>query len=220
MKQLADDVFQLQLTPRNGINAFLLGDVLVDAGMPGSAKKILKSLSERSVSTHVLTHAHLDHIGGSPTVCRELGIPMWCGAADAEAARSGQPVVADTRAKSLVGRFGKFAAAEVARELREGDPVGPGFIVLDTPGHSPGHISLWRESDRTLVCGDVFNTMNLLTTVRGLHEPPTIFTPDVARNRASERRVAELEPALMLVGHGPPWRDPAAIKAFTARLSA
>jgi glyoxylase-like metal-dependent hydrolase (beta-lactamase superfamily II) len=79
--------------------------------------------------------------------------------------------------------------------------------VLETPGHSAGHVSFWRESDRTLICGDVVNGMNLLTTIPGLHEPVGIFTPDPERNRESAKRLGELEPALVCVGHGPPWRD-------------
>jgi glyoxylase-like metal-dependent hydrolase (beta-lactamase superfamily II) len=89
----------------------------------------------------------------------------------------------------------------VTRRLREGDDVN-GFIVLDVPGHTPGHIALWRESDRTLICGDVF-----FGTPR-LGPPPTFLTVDPRRNRESMLRLAELRPALVLFGHGPPLRDP------------
>ena len=92
--------------------------------------------------------------------------------------------------------------------------------MLDTPGHSDGHVAFWRESDRTLVLGDVFFNMHLVTTVPGLHEPPRIFTRDPQRNRDSARRLAALEPELALFGHGPPLRDPAALKAFTEAFEA
>ena len=78
--------------------------------------------------------------------------------------------------------YGGSPKVEPARELREGDEVG-GFVVLDTPGHSTGHISFWRESDRTLVCGDVFFDMNILTTAPGLRQPPTLFNFDTRRTR-------------------------------------
>src|SRR5947209_11372512 len=104
-----------------------------------------------------------------------------------------------------------------ARRLAEGDTVA-GFTVLDTPGHSPGHLSLWRESDRTLICGDVFTNMDTVTGLPGLHEPKTFFTPDPARNRESMRRLAALEPALACFGHGRPLRDPAKLQAFVAKL--
>ena len=92
--------------------------------------------------------------------------------------------------------------------------------MLETPGHSDGHVAFWRESDRTLVLGDVFFNMHVVTTARGLREPPRIFTRDPRRNRESARRLAALEPELALFGHGPPLRDPAALKAFVAELEA
>ena len=64
----------------------------------------------------------------------------------------------------------------VARALHEGDEVA-GFIVLETPGHSAGHVSYWRESDRVLIVGDVFGNMNFITGIPGLNPPPDIFTP-------------------------------------------
>jgi glyoxylase-like metal-dependent hydrolase (beta-lactamase superfamily II) len=119
-----------------------------------------------------------------------------------------------------VARFGGFEAVGVARSLREGDDLGHGFTVLETPGHSDGHVAFWRERDRTLVLGDVFLNLNVVTTVPGLHEPPRILTRDPRRNRESARRLAALEPELALFGHGPPLRDPAALTAFVAGFEA
>ncbi len=217
MQEIAPGVFQIALTPRNGINTYVIGDVLVDTGMKGSAKKILKEVEGRDVSAVALTHAHVDHAGGAKRVTEALGVPYWAGAADAEAASTGTAVVAKPWMEH--GNVANFDGVPVTRELREGDEVA-GFQVLDTPGHSAGHVSYWRESDRVLICGDVFNTMNLLTTKVGLHQPPGLFTPDPAANRRAMRRLAELEPAVMCVGHGPPWRDAAALRAFTAKLPA
>jgi glyoxylase-like metal-dependent hydrolase (beta-lactamase superfamily II) len=146
-------------------------------------------------------------------VCDALGVPAWCGAGDAAAVRAGKPVAA-----SPVQALFRWKPLDVARELREGDELGPGFTVLDVPGHSPGHIALWREQDRTLICGDVFLNLNFYTTRDGLHEPPGLFTVDMARNRQSARRLAELEPQLVLFGHGQPLRDPGTLKAFTDSL--
>lgn len=210
---VADDVFQLALLPRGGINAYLVGDVLVDAGLPLHAGRIVKALADRRVVTHVITHAHGDHVGGSKSVSDTLGVPAWCGAGDAEAVRAGKPVAA-SRVQSLFG----WKPVDVARELREGDEVGPGFTVLDAPGHSPGQIVLWRERDSTLVCGDVFLNLNFYTTVPGLNEPPRAFTVDPARNREAARRLADLEPELVLFGHGKPLRDPAKLAAFARSL--
>jgi hydroxyacylglutathione hydrolase len=71
-----------------------------------------------------------------------------------------------------------------------------------------------------LICGDVFFNMHLLTTVPGLRQPPTLFTPDPAMNRDSERKVARLEPRVAAFGHGPVIEDDTAAKlsGFVARL--
>jgi glyoxylase-like metal-dependent hydrolase (beta-lactamase superfamily II) len=95
-----------------------------------------------------------------------------------------------------------------------------GFTVLETPGHSPGHVSFWRESDRTLIAGDVLGNMHFITAMPGLHLPPDVFTPDPARNRASARQLAELRPALACFGHGAPLRDPGRLAEFVAKLPA
>ena len=218
MNEVADGVWQIAVTPRNGVNTYLLGDVIVDAGYASSGKKVVKALQGRTVAAHAITHAHPDHVGGSAHVCGELGVPFWCPAGDAPAARAGASVPAESRLKPLLDRGRSFDALEVARELNEGDDVA-GFTVLDVPGHSPGHVAFWRESDRVLVAGDVWFNLSLLTFRYGLREPPKPFTVDPARNRESMRRLAELEPSVACFGHGPPVTDAAAkLRAFVAKL--
>jgi len=211
---IADDVWQLPLTPRNAINAYLIGDVLVDTGIKESADKLATMLDGRQVSAIVLTHAHVDHAGAMKRLADRLGVPVWCGERDREAAETGRVVLAPAfrrpRLNALVGATAGFERAPVARTLAEGDSLAAGFTVLDTPGHSPGHVSFWREADRTLICGDVFFNMHLLTTIPGLRQPPHLFTTDPAENRRSERRLAGLEPATVGFGHGPVLRDGAA----------
>jgi hydroxyacylglutathione hydrolase len=205
VKLIADDVYLLRGFPPNAINVYLVGDVLVDAATRHAGRRILRQIEGREVTAHALTHAHADHQGASHEICQKLGIPFWVGENDAEPAETGD--VVSRQPKHPLNRLvGAVWPGPVARRLSEGDEVA-GFAVLDTPGHSAGHVSLWRESDRTLICGDVLNGMNLLTSMRGLHEPPSFFTPDPARNRESAKRLGELEPALVCFGHGPPWRD-------------
>jgi hydroxyacylglutathione hydrolase len=201
MRTLADGVHQLEGFPPNTINVYLLGDVLVDAGTPAAKKRILAELAGRDVRTHLVTHAHPDHFGSSHAVCEELEIGLWAGAADAEAVETGTPTPAEGRLPGLLAKMKMPPGHPVARRLNEGDSVAD-FTVLDVPGHSPGHIALWRESDRTLICGDVFFNLP------NLRPPPRPLTFDPARNRESMRRLAELRPALTLFGHGPPLRDP------------
>jgi len=222
MKELAPGLFQLKGFPPQGINVYLMGDVLVDAATKRAGRRILGQLKGRPVTAHALTHAHPDHQGASHEVCTALGIPFWVGERDADAAedprliRERQP---KTQLNGVINRFWTGPGHPVDRRLREGDTVA-GFTVLDVPGHSAGHVAYWRESDRVLVLGDVLNNMNILTGRRGLYEPKRLFTPDPERNRESIRRVAALGPELACFGHGPPLRDPAALAEFAAGLPA
>jgi hydroxyacylglutathione hydrolase len=219
VKLIADEVYLLRGFPPNAINVYLAGDVLVDAATRHAGRRILRQLEGREVTAHALTHAHADHQGASHEICEKLGIPFWVGAADVEPAETGDVMARqpDLWLNKLIGKVWPGPGHPVARQLREGDEVA-GFTVLDTPGHSAGHVSLWRESDRTLICGDVLNGMNLATSTRGLHEPPAFFTPDPARNRESAKRLGELEPALVCFGHGPPWRDTGKFVEFCRAL--
>ena len=218
MHEIADGVWQLPLAPRNAVNVYLLGDVLVDAGTAGMGKKLPERLSGRAIAAHAVTHAHPDHVGGSKRVLDTFEVPFWAPAGDADACEAGHAVAAESKLKPLIARGGGFPAVPVTRRLHEGDDVA-GFTVLDTPGHSRGHVSFWREADRVLICGDVFFNMHLLTLRPGLREPPGPLTIDPERNRASERRLAELEPAVVGFGHGPPLTDGAAerLSAFVRR---
>ena len=209
MKQVADGVWQLSGFPPHAINVYLVEDVLVDAGTRQAGRRILRQLKGVDVSAHAITHAHPDHQGSSKEVCETLGIPFWVGEQDADAAERPE-LIAERQPDHPVAQF--FARTlsgpgrRVDRKLREGDEVA-GFTALHTPGHSAGHMIFWRESDRVLVAGDVVGSQHFLTGIRGMHEPPPFLSPDPARNRDSARRLAALEPALTLFGHGPPLRD-------------
>jgi hydroxyacylglutathione hydrolase len=207
MREIAPDVFHLPVLPRDAVNTYLVGDVLVDTGIRTSSGKIKEAIGDREIRAIALTHAHGDHGGSARKLAHEWGVPVWVGAADREAAETGKVVAKspyDKPGLSLIaGAMGNMPSVSIARDLREGDELAAEFTVLDTPGHSPGHVSFWRESDRVLLCADVFFNMHLLTTVPGLRQPPGPFTVDPALNRRSERRVAELEPAVAGFGHGP-----------------
>jgi glyoxylase-like metal-dependent hydrolase (beta-lactamase superfamily II) len=220
MRELAADVLMLRGMPPNAINVYLLGDVLLDAATRQGERRIMRQIAARRLSAHALTHAHADHQGSSHAICERLGIPLWCGQGDVPAMETPGGVAGSsppTWATFVPRHFWVGPPHPVARALVEGDQVA-GFTVLETPGHSPGHVAYWRESDRVLILGDVLNNMNLLTGIPGLHEPPAAFTPDPPRNRASARRLGELRPRLVCFGHGPPLRDPGKLADFIAQL--
>lgn len=216
MNELADGVWQLKGRPENGLNVYLLGDVLVDSGLGFNQANVLQQLQGRDVAAHALTHAHFDHYGASHGVCAALGVPLWVGEHDASAVEVGKQI---GRIPGAGMRLLPAAKRHpVARRLREGDEVA-GFKVLFTPGHSPGHVAYWRESDRVLVCGDVMWGMNPFTGQRGVREPFPVLSPDPKLNRESARRLAALEPELVAFGHGPPLRDAAAFASAVDRLA-
>jgi glyoxylase-like metal-dependent hydrolase (beta-lactamase superfamily II) len=195
-------------------------DVLVDAATRHQAGSILKQLRGHPVSAHALTHAHPDHQGATHEVCTKLGIPLACGEGDVEAMEIEGEIVRRQPPHPINRFFYKVMAGpphKVDRVLREGDEIA-GFRVLEVPGHSAGHVAFWRESDRVLIAGDVFNNADPFTLLPGVREPKKFFTPDPARNRESMRRLAALEPALMVVGHGPPLRDPTKLAQLIAKL--
>lgn len=225
LREVADGVTLVTALPRYAINAYVIahpdGDVLVDAMTRFDAPLLLRALRRRRIAAHVVTHAHPDHVGATHAVASRLGIPVWCH-------REDRPAVEDTglivrrQPDALINRV--FARTmlgpghPVARELEEGAEVA-GFTVLFTPGHSAGHIALWRASDGVLIAGDVLNNQHpLLGFPRGLRLPLEVFTPDPARNRESARRLAELPVRTVLLGHGPPETDGARFRAFCAAL--
>jgi hydroxyacylglutathione hydrolase len=220
MKQLADDVFVFEGFPPYAINAYLLGDVLVDAGTRFAAKRLLRRLRGRKVSLHAITHAHPDHQGSSHAICDRLDLPLWCGEADAYAMETPGEIMSRMPGhwlSSTVGRQWMGPPHPVARRLREGDQVGS-FTVIETPGHTVGHISFWREADRVLVLGDVLSHINIYTGWVMLREPERFFTIDPTQNRRSARRLLELEPKVICFGHGPPLRDTQRFIDYVQRL--
>ncbi len=222
MKQLAEDVHMLKGWPPNAINVYVIGDVLIDAATRQGEKRIMRQIAGRTIDAHALTHAHPDHQGSSHAVCEQLGIPLWCGQGDVPAMETPGAITnpkAPGWLNRVQARFWIGPPHPVARVLSEGDEVA-GFTVLETPGHSAGHVSFWRESDRVLIVGDVLGNMHFITGVPGLHTPPDMFSPDPARNRESARRLAELKPALACFGHGAPLRDPDKFARFVAKLPA
>jgi len=143
MRTLAVGVHQLKGTPPNAINVYLVGDVLVDAGTPAAKRRILRQLAGREVRAHLVTHAHADHFGSSHAVCEALGVPLWTGAHDADDIERATPQLPPKGIGGVLMKSKPPPAHPVARRLREGDDIGYGFVVLDAPGHTLGHIALW-----------------------------------------------------------------------------
>ncbi|CAN5330478.1 MBL fold metallo-hydrolase [soil metagenome] len=206
MNLIAKDVYQISVMPRNSINTYLIEDFIIDAGIRSSAKTILKCIKNITVSTHVLTHAHADHQGSSKVICETLNIPLWCSEKEKHQAETGNATKEYPKQNHIITKFQKkFWAGEgykVSKTIKENDLLGD-FRVVETPGHSSGHLSFFREKDGLLIVGDTLVNMNLLTTIVGLHEPPSLFTLDRETNIKSIKKLASLNPKILCFGHGP-----------------
>ncbi|HUR96020.1 MAG TPA: MBL fold metallo-hydrolase [Gemmatimonadales bacterium] len=205
------------------------GWVLIDAGIPGPgvADRIIQAAAERfgpdaRPSAIVLTHGHFDHVGtlralaehwDAPVYAHRLELPYLTGR---RAYLPPDPTVGGGAMSLLSPLYprGPFRFEDRVAEL-PGDgtvPGMPGWQWIHTPGHSPGHISLFREDDRALIAGDAFVTTRQESVIGvaawqpRVHRPPAYFTPDWAAARDSVRRLAALEPELAATGHGPPMR--------------
>jgi len=210
MKRLADGVWHINTVAMpNAINAYVLDGVLVDAGGRRSGRRIIRALDGHDISAHAITHAHPDHQGASDELCTKLGVPYLVGERDVDAAED-PSLIRKRQPGHPVARFydSLFTGPgrKVDRALREGEEVA-GFAVIDVPGHSAGHVAFWRPADGILVAGDVLTNLNIWTGIPGLHEPMPYLTPDPVENRRSARKLAQLEPKLVVFGHGPPLRD-------------
>jgi glyoxylase-like metal-dependent hydrolase (beta-lactamase superfamily II) len=217
MQQIADGLWQLAGWPQDMINIYLMGDVLVDAGTRWARRRILRQIEGRPLSMLALTHCHPDHQGAAKYLRERLGIPLACPEADVPAMEGRAPMVPGSRLLRFISRFLAGPACPVDRVLRDGDEVA-GFRVVHTPGHTPGHVVYFRESDRVAVAGDVLANIHFITWKPGLRQPPRPFSADAALNRQSIRKLAALRPSVTCFGHGPPLRDPEALEKFAARL--
>jgi hydroxyacylglutathione hydrolase len=204
--------------PGRSLNVYLLGDVVVDAGVRWSRRCLARQLAGRRLAAHLLTHAHFDHAGCSAWLCHTFNLPLWCGAGDAAAIASGR---VDTHGSPLVNRLqhrlAPVAAHPVSRALREGEVVA-GFEVLEVPGHSPGALAFWRQRDQVLVCGDVVANFGLHSTRPRLVLAPAALSSDYQQNRRSAARLAGLRPRLACFGHGFAVADPGRFAAAIHRL--
>jgi hydroxyacylglutathione hydrolase len=218
LHQLAPGLALARGGPGRTLNIYLLGDVVLDAGVRWSRRRLARQLAGRQLSAHLLTHAHFDHAGCSAWLCHTFNLPLWCGAGDAAAIASGR---VDSHGSPLANRLQRalapVTAHPVSRTLGEGDLVA-GFEVLEVPGHSPGALAFWREGDRVLVCGDVVANFGLRPARPRLVLAPAALSSDYQQNLRSARRLAGLRPRLACFGHGFAVTDPGRFAAALDQL--
>jgi glyoxylase-like metal-dependent hydrolase (beta-lactamase superfamily II) len=199
--------------------------VLIDAGLPGSTSRIARAAEEwigpwARPGAIILTHGHFDHVGSVRELAHRWDVPVYAHALELPylTGRSPYPPPDPTvggGAMSALSRFYPRGPIDLGGRVHplpeDGSIPGmPEWRWIHTPGHTPGHISLFRGLDRTLIAGDAFVTTRqesaiaALTQRPELHGPPAYFTQDWKAARRSVERLAELEPLRVATGHGPP----------------
>lgn len=206
---VTQNVWRIPLIQPDLLNVYIAKGVLIDSGGRLARGRLLPFLAEWNLSAHALTHAHPDHQGCSHAVCERFGIPLLCGQGDRGAQETGRFEELMPQDGAVVTRLSRLLsgpAHPVSRSLRDGDEIG-GLRVIETPGHTPGHISFWGEDDRVLILGDTLFHRNPVTLRKGLAEPFRFATFNRESNLASARKAAALEPGVVCFGHGAPLMD-------------
>ncbi len=218
MKRLAPGVWRLKEFPGPTINVYLAENVLIDAGRRWDRRRIFAELEGVEIAELALTHVHPDHQGCAKWVCEAREVPLACHADDVDAMEGRAPVGSgDHLIPRIYDRIWTGPPHKVDRVLSEGDQVA-GFRVVHAPGHAPGEVIFFRDSDRVAICGDVVRNMSYLTAMPGVRQPPDEMTYDPAENRRSIGKLAALEPSLILPGHGPAITDMDEFTRFVAAL--
>lgn len=212
-------------------NVVFLGDVgardgdwiLVDAGMPNSAPAILdmaKELFDSRPAYILLTHGHFDHVGALIPLVHHYDVPVYAhprelpyltGQRDYPAP---DPMVGGglmSFISPMYPRHGLDLGDTVLSLPERGPlPLFSDWTIVETPGHTEGHISLFRSRDGALIAGDAITTVKqesvyaVITQRETLHGPPAYFTTDWNAAKQSVQRLQALQPKWVVTGHGRP----------------
>jgi len=201
--------------------------VLVDTGVYGSAPKIRKAAEELLGQNNrpqaiLLTHGHFDHIGAVKELAEAWDVPVYVHPLELPylTGQSSYPPP-DPSVGGGAMAYMSFLYPKKPINIKhlvallppDGSIPGlPGWRWIHTPGHSPGHVSFFREEDRVLLAGDAFTTRDaesalaVMTEKREVHGPPAYFTPDWGSAHHSIELLSNLSPEVAATGHGKPMR--------------
>jgi glyoxylase-like metal-dependent hydrolase (beta-lactamase superfamily II) len=195
----------VQLTRLRFVNAFLVreddGFTLVDTTMGGAADALIAAAGQAggAIRRVALTHGHGDHVGSLDALKRTLGVEVLMPELDARI-HAGE----DVTGGKPKGSWPKLETVPDVR-LNGGDRVGS-LEVVASPGHSPGHVAFLDTRDRTLIAGDTYTSYGRVEVSNHFYwrfPLAAMATNDGAQDAESARALRALDPALLVVGHGP-----------------
>ncbi|MBV8902434.1 MAG: MBL fold metallo-hydrolase [Acidobacteriia bacterium] len=222
-------------------NAYLAGSesswVLIDCCTPGNESRIRRAAERRFGSGSrpraiILTHGHFDHAGSAlaladnwnvPVYAHELEIPYLTGQATYPPFDFSSPGFFTRIARFFPTSTINLGARVQALDPKQPTPGLPGWEVIETRGHTYGHIALFRRGDAVLMAGDAVTTMNLdsfwdtVLKRRKVCRPPVPATMNWKQARESVERLAALCPSLIAAGHGAPMHNASAELSFLAK---
>lgn len=199
--------------------------VLVDAGLANTASQIKDAAmvlygKNNQPKAIILTHGHFDHIGALEELLKEWPVPVYAHPAElpyltgVQSYPSPDPTVSEglmAKLSPLYPRESINLGQKVQPLLGNGKvPFLPGWRWIETPGHTPGQVALFREADRALIAGDTFTTVKqesalaVMTQKEEVHGPPAYFTLNWEEAGKSIQRLVELNPSVVITGHGKP----------------
>ena len=225
------DILLLQFTI---VTACIVGNpketkdwVLVDTGLENSAD-FIKASTEKLFGENavpkaiILTHGHFDHIGSVIQLAEHWNVPVYAHPLELPyiTGKKDYPTGDSTVDGGMVAELSPYFPHKsinlghyaVALPKDGTVPGMPDWRWVHTPGHTPGHISLFRKRDGTLIVGDAFTTvkqesmLSVLSQKEQISGPPAYLTTDWDQAEKSIHTLAALKPSLAILSHGLPMK--------------
>lgn len=202
----------------SGCNVYLVSNddlALIDAGTSGNLEAVedyMERLDRKieALSYIFLTHSHLDHISSAPEIADKAGAKIFAHELDS-------PYISGRKKRGFFMRIGDFISRKpefnVDVRVKEGEEIGD-FKVIHTPGHTEGSASFLYEEEGALFVGDAIRSKEKIPFGKEgkLSLSPSLFSESVKDMKNSVKRIREIDPDLLLPGHGPPISEDVSVR--------